>query len=915
MGLWNNPPYYLTAYGLAVKHGFTGTETQWLASLKGDPGSDLLIERSFDTYAEMITYYSSSKPDGFVMVGDTDDYLLYYWDAVEEEWRSIDIRGPQGATGATGATGSTGPSGADGADGADGVSVIGFELVNGNHAAGTLDTYYCKLSNGTNIPVYVYNGADGLGSGDMRKSIYDPQNLNKDVFAAIAEAVAASVTSVNGETGDVTVNHVALADNLYSIDNQEIYGGYIFRTAGGTASIDSGEAELTTIYGNTEAQGRTEGSLSIVSSSEDLSATINSDDWESSDLGGLSGSFPFLYDTDHWEYSGELADLADYGISVTGTPQNNDTLTVTCVVEVRGTLVTAKPTSFKAMGLNQFDKANNILANKSIDSSGNVVANTGTYVCWIHAVGGLDDGYTVYSSNNAVLRIGLSESVPTGSTTGIEIVTSNVGTSYVTPDEDCYICVVVSDIDTLCVHPKWSGYEDATYEAYSESTITIPTADANSDPLPTASYGIPSVGSVRDELSLDLKIYTKRIGQMAYSSANLATVKAMGVDYDYDATNIFYVLTTPVVYTLANTVSAAYTAADFGTEEFVGAAVKLYAQHVYGQNLRDKLRTDVVTLSAQTLTDSQKKQVRDNIDAAQASRTPFIVNNDTKTAAFHNSIYRGKDITAYLTDGSLFDRIKGTNGYSLFEDLYIGDYVTKTPTGGNEQSFEIVHFDYYINTGSEQRCGTHHAVFMPKNNLDLTGFIASSALINTTNAGVTVTSQETVKAFKWNATMGAPNTNSTAGGYIGSRMRQTIMPLCDNLVKDVFGNANLIKPDLLLPTTFYSASDGRATGWAWNASEVNFSLRFCDLPNETQIYGAQVWSYGDSGAKPSHEVGIDKTQFAIFRLRATTETDRAGWWLRSVVSAALAAFVTGAGGANNSGSSVAIGVRPRFLVI
>lgn len=30
--------YYLTAYGIAVKHGFAGSETEWLASLKGDTG-------------------------------------------------------------------------------------------------------------------------------------------------------------------------------------------------------------------------------------------------------------------------------------------------------------------------------------------------------------------------------------------------------------------------------------------------------------------------------------------------------------------------------------------------------------------------------------------------------------------------------------------------------------------------------------------------------------------------------------------------------------------------------------------------------------------------------------------------------------------------------------------------------------
>ena len=39
MGLWDNPPYYLTAYGIAVKHGFRGTEVDWLATLKYPVGA------------------------------------------------------------------------------------------------------------------------------------------------------------------------------------------------------------------------------------------------------------------------------------------------------------------------------------------------------------------------------------------------------------------------------------------------------------------------------------------------------------------------------------------------------------------------------------------------------------------------------------------------------------------------------------------------------------------------------------------------------------------------------------------------------------------------------------------------------------------------------------------------------------
>ena len=615
MSLWNNPPYYLTAYGLAVKHGYTGTEEQWLKSLKGEPGLDLMVVDTFETYADMIAAYTSSKPSGFVVVGETEDYLLYYWDAEDQAWYSISLQGKQGDKGDTGATGATG---ADGADGADGVSVTGFQLVSGTHAAGTFDTYHVKLSNGVNVPVYIYNGADGNGAGDMVKGIYDPRNMNRDIFQAIADAVAASVISINGETGNVTLNHVALADNLYSEDNQEIYDDYLFRTSGGSVSIKNGEARLMAVYGNTEAVGRIPESLGFLGNVPGLELSINADTWRVSDLGGSSGTYIFVFDTDHWEYSGSAVDLANYGISVSGTPATGNAITVVYVKEVRGTLVTAAPTAFKAMGLNQFDKANNILADYSIDTDGNVVANVGTYVAYIHAVGGLDDGYTVYSSNNAVLRIGLCDSIPESSTTGIEIVTSNTGTTHVAADRDCYICVVCTDIDTLCVHPTWSGYEDATYEAYSESVITIPTADADGTPLPTASYGMPSVGVIRDELSFDVKSYTQRIARLAYSEENLEAVKAMGVGYDYDDSSIFYVMEAPIIYSLAGTVSGAYTVADFGTEEFSGTEVVLYAQNVYGANLRDKLRTDVVTVSPQTLQSSEKNQVLQNIGVFDA---------------------------------------------------------------------------------------------------------------------------------------------------------------------------------------------------------------------------------------------------------------------------------------------------------
>ena len=83
---YNNPPYYLSAYGLAVKHGFKGTEEEYLASLKGETGA---TGPAGPTGAQ--------GPTG--PIGETGP------------------TGPVGPTGAAGAAGPTGPTGAQGQTG------------------------------------------------------------------------------------------------------------------------------------------------------------------------------------------------------------------------------------------------------------------------------------------------------------------------------------------------------------------------------------------------------------------------------------------------------------------------------------------------------------------------------------------------------------------------------------------------------------------------------------------------------------------------------------------------------------------------------------------------------------------------------------------------------------------------------
>lgn len=79
------------------------------------------------------------------------------------------------------------PEGQKGAKGDTGSSVQSIERTAGTGAAGTVDTYTITMTDGTTHDFQVYNGADGKGSGDMLKNIYDTENRNTDIFQYVDE--------------------------------------------------------------------------------------------------------------------------------------------------------------------------------------------------------------------------------------------------------------------------------------------------------------------------------------------------------------------------------------------------------------------------------------------------------------------------------------------------------------------------------------------------------------------------------------------------------------------------------------------------------------------------------------------------------------------------------------------------------
>lgn len=392
-------------------------------------------------------------------------------------------------------------------------------------------------------------------------------------------------------------------------------------------------------------------SLSVATTSATITGvTIVPNTWFSQI--NLSGYYTFSYTIPddpedpsaqpYWsDQNGNIITLATYGITITGEASNNDIISVTAEIGTAdgsvqivytaynpGTIYNSHPVSFRATGLNQFDKTAMVLENCAIDN-GAIVSSSGKYVCYARAVGGLNTGYcaqdcVAVGGTGHIESIGWCSSTPQiGSvvdTTGANGVTNIMANILFA--NDGYVAVTITDaasLDTLMIYPKWSNTDGFDYEDYTVSILTLPTTDINAQALPYVTYGMPRVGARADRLLLDLKQYEKNIERIEYSDSALRQIIEYGYDYDYDNSYIYYVRPNPVRYTLALDTPSKYTVNDWGCEYFTfsGTPVPATVLVLYAQNLRDKLRTDVLTISQQKLELSDRTSIAQNFGWGQ----------------------------------------------------------------------------------------------------------------------------------------------------------------------------------------------------------------------------------------------------------------------------------------------------------
>lgn len=258
-----------------------------------------------------------------------------------------------------------------------------------------------------------------------------------------------------------------------------------------------------------------------------------------------------------------------------------------------------------------------------------------------------------------------------------------------------------------------------------------------------------------------------------------------------------------------------------------------------------------------TFSGSEAEWNKQNTNAGTiATRLNDIVGYDN--AAAHNAIYRGKNLGTQFTSEMSANIKNGT-----FKDLYCGDYLVINGT-----TYRFMDLNYLFKTG-DTSLEINHILVVPD-------------------------------APMYNHVMN--DTNTTEGGYVGSKMYISGLEQALAKVKADFGEAHIVTYRNLLVN---ATSNGIPSSWAWYSRQI-------DLMNEEMVYGTRAWS---QASQNGYDTGTNKSQLAAFKHNHSLISSCRSWyWLRSVPSSTNFCFVDSAGLAGINGASFAGGVRPCFLI-
>lgn len=464
-------------------------------------------------------------------------------------------------------------------------------------------------------PLPIEKGGTGAATPKgAREAIGAQEKLGFNVSEELNKRIKSVNETLPDENGNVQIVRVPMADNFTSDESHVVSGTFIERTTGGDSSITDGNAYLGVLYGNSVRTGYTAETKNLetvlaerTDDSQPMTAEINWDTFRSA-VSGISTNKTFSY-TSTWNENPET-----YGITVGGSPKNGDVINVYFIAENRGTITNATPETFNSANWNLYDNETGYAkVLKYSDVYGFKIGGTYTGVSFSETVDG-------------------EKTVITPDSNGLFTIPSD-GYVFVTGgnDTDTYVLMTWSD---------WENGYTGNFLTKNVSTIDFSEVMQNVFP-----FGLCAIGIVTDEINFNDRVATIRIERVAYSTENRIIAENSGRDFIYDANWIYSVKETPekVRFNVDNDL-VVY---DHGFEYFTGTEVPLTAFQLFGQNLKDKLRREVVAVTPQNFSASQKQIARENIEAAWNSEVIKSINNKVPDANGNITIVEGQSNASY----------------------------------------------------------------------------------------------------------------------------------------------------------------------------------------------------------------------------------------------------------------------------
>lgn len=265
-----------------------------------------------------------------------------------------------------------------------------------------------------------------------------------------------------------------------------------------------------------------------------------------------------------------------------------------------------------------------------------------------------------------------------------------------------------------------------------------------------------------------------------------------------------------------------------------------------------------------------------------------------------------KDITAYITDGTFWKRLAGTNGYALFEDIYVGDYFrmsraisayerTGQYQATGSQYATIAGLDTMMNNGNQwSGIDYHHAIMVAGQGLGGTQHFGRSRMnaTDTTEGGYKASEMNTLvlgDVVSAGSTAADATINQQLYAEFGAHLKTT-----RELVTNAINAAGYNR---------FGSATGCASDWEWISAQAI-------LMSEVEAYGSIAWS--SSG----YDTGNANRQLPLFAFSKQAQNNHSAYyWLKDIASAADFCVAHDSGRSTYANASNAsFYVRPRFIL-